>query len=151
MGIWTRRDNKRNKTIIGLGWFTLQLHIDFHGRAISFSQITTFTRYNHIGPIGFTTSRLRHNMINRQRVVGATTVLAGVIIAAQYVFPAELNAIFMVAMNHFQHPNHSWNRKTCSGRSNAIIRIIQFFGSTTKNHNQSMAGTAKLQRLIGIV
>jgi hypothetical protein len=73
-------------------WFSAQRHIGIFGRVFPFFGVTFFAGGNQVDPRIRTTSRTRHDVIDRQIFLGAA-ILTFMVIALEYILPGKINAL----------------------------------------------------------
>ncbi len=107
--------------------FTQRRHIGFFRCMITFPVVTSYTRGNKIFPRIFTFTRFRHNVIDRQRHVTSSAVLAAMSIAAQNVFSREYN-FFVGDTNKDRKTHHTGKRNGHRYRTNgfSVMGLHQF-------------------------
>ena len=75
--------------MVGADRFSQKLHICLVGRSVSLSIVAVNTRCHQILPTLGSTSRSRHNMVNRESEVGFPAVLTSVAVATKNVLSGE--------------------------------------------------------------
>jgi hypothetical protein len=151
VGFRARRNAKVRVLKIGFDRGTYQAHSLFGGSQIAFFKVAGLAGNHNIGPVAFSASGFRHHMIDRQREIGYAAVLASEVIAPQNVLFAESDDLFSVSPNQLENTNDGWKPEGNRRGAYLVAVAFDFLGPARNYHDQTAFGTAKLQRLIGII
>jgi hypothetical protein len=130
---------------------TQQLDASFFGRAVAFADVAAHTSTGEVLPRVESATRLRHDVIHRERWLRRAAVLAVITVAAEDILARKFD-FFRGCMDVAAKANHAWKLECLRyGADSARVITSYQFSFHQKKQNYCLLHIADANRLVALV